>query len=216
MTTIQGNAATAPYISFEIPPRSRLKLEAKPAGPLPRSVYRIEVRRQNGLRDFLERALNNTTDQPVIVDLVVTAHEKHNDGLPGVTVIEQGPFLLEVTRSWDTAAQDPRARAQSLAPETLAALPEVSFSDLRVAYRPAKPDYPAEALAARTEAAVALVLVLVLDRTGRPVQVNSEGGTPAFRTAAEAFAWRWVFYPPMIHGENRSVRIPLTVNFRLQ
>jgi TonB family protein len=214
MATIQGHSATSPYISFEIPPRSRLKLEAKPAGTLPQSVYRIEVLRKNGPVGFLERALNNTTDQPVIVDLIVIAHTKHNDGLRGGSpeTVEQGPFTLDVTRSWDPAGQDPRARAQ--APARLDALPEVPFSDLRVAYRPVKPDYPAEALAAKTEATVALVLAV--DRDGRPVQVRSEGGTPAFRAAAEAFAWRWVFYPPMVQGENRAVRVPLSVNFRLQ
>ena len=48
MATIHGHSATSPFISFEIPPKSRLKLEAKPAGTHPQSVYRIEVLRQKG------------------------------------------------------------------------------------------------------------------------------------------------------------------------
>ncbi len=90
----------------------------------------------------------------------------------------------------------------------------MAIADLPVAYRPAKPTYPPDALAAGTEGAVTLRVAVGKD--GFPLHVESAGGTPSFRAAAEAFAWRWVFFPPRVGKENKAVRIVFGVNFKLK
>ncbi len=213
MATIQGNASRNRAFSFEIPPHSRLGLDIKAAGDVPRSMYRLEVVRQNGPRGFNERAFNNGSDVPALVDLEVVPYHKANDGLGDSGPLEAGSFTLTVTRSWNPAAQDPRAKAAPFPPEALGTLPEVAFADLQVAYRPERPAYPVEALSAKAEAAVKLEVAV--GRDGVPLFVKSEGGTPDFRAAAEAFAWRWVFFPPRVGQENRDVRVTFSINFKL-
>jgi len=214
MATIQGNASRNRFFSFEIPANARLGLDVKAAGEIPRSKYRLEVVRPDGPRGFNERAFNNTSGHAVIVDVEVLPSRKANDG-PGLSqdAIEAGPFTLQVTRTWDPAAQDPRAKAAPFPKGGLEALPEVAFADLQVDYRPEKPTYPPEALAAKAEAAV--TLRVAVGRDGIPLYVESEGGAPEFRAAAEAFAWRWVFFPPKVGKENRAVRVSFGVNFKL-
>ncbi len=215
MAVIQGNASQNRSFSFEIPPHSRIGLDVKAAGEIPRSTYRLEVVRQHGPRGFNERAFNNTSDRAVIVEVEVVASRKANDG-PGLSLdqIEAGRFTIQVTRTWDPAAQDPRTGAAPFPEGGLDALPEVAIADLPVAYRPAKPTYPPDALAAGTEGAVTLRVAVGKD--GFPLHVESAGGTPSFRAAAEAFAWRWVFFPPRVGKENKAVRIVFGVNFKLK
>lgn len=214
MATIQGNAGRNRAFSFEVPAHARLGLDVKASGEIPRSKYRLEVVRQDGPRGFNERAFNNTSGHAVIVDVEVLPSRKANDG-PGLSQdpVEAGPFTLQVTRTWDPAAQDPRAKAAPFPKGGLEALPEVAFADLQVDYRPEKPTYPPEALAAKAEAAV--TLRVAVGRDGIPLYVESEGGAPEFRAAAEAFAWRWVFFPPKVGKENRAVRVSFGVNFKL-
>ncbi|BDU71322.1 M56 family metallopeptidase [Mesoterricola silvestris] len=206
VTAIFGGA------EFEIPPHARITLKLRPDGDNSLGAFRIVVQRKEHPEDNDLRWLTNTSDKvqyvyvSVFPPLIVHRHGAFSI-LPG------GPFILEVERSWDPAALDPRAKAVAFTQAAIKELPLVKIGSMRVRSHPRSLDYPPAALAARIEGSVRLELVV--DREGWPVQVKALDGPPELRAAAEDYGWRFSFSTPPARRKFKAVRVEMAVDFRL-
>ncbi len=90
---------------------------------------------------------------------------------------------------------------------------DVSFTQLKVKFRPPEPPYPRMAKEARIQGTV--VVELVIDTKGVPVSAQAIRGPMPLRQASEAHALQWRFEPAMENGAPVSGRFTINVAFKL-
>jgi len=75
------------------------------------------------------------------------------------------------------------------------------------------PEYPAEAVASRTQGTV--VVELVVPPSGRATEVRAMSGPTSLRSSAEAAAWKCEFRPSLLNGIPVTIRSQLHFRFTL-
>ncbi len=91
---------------------------------------------------------------------------------------------------------------------------DFNFSQMKVAYQPPAPPYPALAKIAGIQGTV--VVELTVSPTGIVEFAHAIQGPPQLRAAAEAYAVQWQFQPAMLNGVAQRARFRLTMPFRLR
>lgn len=90
---------------------------------------------------------------------------------------------------------------------------DFQYQMMRVRYQPPPPPYPPVARAARV---MGLVIVeVVVNPDGVPVQANAIEGPPLLRKFAEDYAMQWRFEPPLWNGQPQWAKFKLEMPFRL-
>jgi periplasmic protein TonB len=118
-----------------------------------------------------------------------------------------------------TPVAEPSHNAQPVSPPTppTIAPPSIAPGVTSLAYRASPLRYPAQALRARTEGTV-LLLVLV-DETGKPVDVkveHSSGSSVLDKSARDQVMSSWQFQPAVIEGHAVKAWARVPVSFALQ
>lgn len=94
------------------------------------------------------------------------------------------------------------------------AVHDTTLAAMKVISKPKLPDYPAFARMNKIQGTV--VVDLVIDREGNPLQAKAVEGPEQLREVAEAYAMGWRFAPPMVDGHPVQARFKLVMPFRLQ
>ncbi|HJV21263.1 MAG TPA: TonB family protein [Holophagaceae bacterium] len=88
------------------------------------------------------------------------------------------------------------------------------FSQVTVKVQPPPPAYPPMARAMRIQGLV--VLEVLVNPSGVPVEITCLEGQEVLRTAAEVYALGWRFEPALVNGEPQWAKFRLRMPFRLQ
>jgi beta-lactamase regulating signal transducer with metallopeptidase domain/outer membrane biosynthesis protein TonB len=127
--------------------------------------------------------------------------------VPGPTA----PLIPETLPSPRSEPSPPQAPRSQEIPQRSSAVSKVQT--VRVLHRPPPPAYPAEALAARVEGTVEVIVAI--GQSGLPVMATATSGPIPLRAAAEAYALGWRFEPASQDGQRVGSLFRLAVPFRL-
>ena len=104
------------------------------------------------------------------------------------------------------------------APETAAAQPQTSRPIVistnvldRLAVHKTRPDYPAQA--AQQHLVGAVVLRVIVDKSGKVIEATPMAGPDVFRQAAVDAVRKWQYKPYVLNGEPLQVRSTIVVAF---
>ena len=91
---------------------------------------------------------------------------------------------------------------------------DLDFAQVKVAYQPPAPPYPAVAKIAKIQGTV--VVMITIGSDGIPTQAVAIDGSPYLRPAAETYAMSWRFEPPDLKGRANLARFKLTIPYTLK
>lgn len=206
----EGYIGQDAVVLYELPPKATLKLDLVSDSPCNIQMY-AEGRghRPTPVSGLSRRSftLENRESVPQVIGVRINSRSL------GASVGYTYAYTLNLTRSWDPAQFTAQSFKTNFTSAELAEIPEVSISDLEVASDPGPGTYPAEAIASRIQGTV--VVDMVVSKEGRPVMVTVTEGPKELREFAEAYAWEWVFAPPRYKWKQRSVRLKLSIPYRL-
>lgn len=149
--------------------------------------------------------------------LVGVKQESGGRQVPWVSSSLEGDFCFkESGKHSRTPAEMPKTpQAQALNPPRSAApaIADLDFTQIKVKHQPAPPPYPASARLAKIQGTV--VVQLIVDEDGVPIEAVAVEGPPQLRATATEYALQWRFYPAVLDGFPVKARFKLTMPYRL-